>query len=35
MTRKDHKSGTDRIEKLSKKLVRLDVIVNVQGDEPL
>lgn len=35
ITRKDHKSGTDRIAEAYGKLgVEADVIVNVQGDEP-
>lgn len=35
MTRKDHKSGTDRIEEAIEKIGGdWDVIVNVQGDEP-
>lgn len=35
MTRKDHKSGTDRIaEALEKIEGEFDVVVNIQGDEP-
>ena len=35
MTRTDHKSGTDRIEKAVEKIGgQWDVVVNVQGDEP-
>lgn len=35
MTRKDHKSGTDRIEEAIEKIGgEWDVVVNVQGDEP-
>ena len=35
MTRKDHKSGTDRIMEAYGKLpTKYDVIINVQGDEP-
>lgn len=35
MTRADHKSGTDRIaEALEKTGRKVDVVVNVQGDEP-
>jgi 3-deoxy-manno-octulosonate cytidylyltransferase (CMP-KDO synthetase) len=35
MTRKDHKSGTDRIEEAVEKIgTDADVIINVQGDEP-
>ena len=35
MTRKDHQSGTDRIqEAVEKTATQADVILNVQGDEP-
>lgn len=34
MTRRDHPSGTDRLAEVAASL-RCDVIVNVQGDEPL
>ena len=35
MTRKDHQSGTDRIEEaVEKTATQADVIINVQGDEP-
>src|SRR5262245_24371452 len=34
MTRADHPSGTDRVAEVAKK-VEADVIVNLQGDEPL
>ena len=34
MTRADHPSGTDRIAEVAEKAVA-DIIVNVQGDEPL
>ncbi len=34
MTRADHQTGTDRIAEVAHNL-RADVIVNVQGDEPL
>ena len=35
MTRKDHKSGTDRIEDAAEKIqTQADIIINVQGDEP-
>lgn len=35
MTRKDHKSGTDRIEEAIEKIEgNWDVVVNIQGDEP-
>ncbi|HET6892936.1 MAG TPA: manno-octulosonate cytidylyltransferase [Pyrinomonadaceae bacterium] len=35
MTLSDHDSGTDRIAEVAAKLVDVDIIVNVQGDEPL
>src|SRR5712692_4758091 len=34
MTRRDHPSGTDRIAEVARRL-DADVIVNLQGDEPL
>lgn len=35
MTRTDHLSGTDRIAEVAAALEDADIIVNVQGDEPL
>ncbi|MEP6819643.1 MAG: 3-deoxy-manno-octulosonate cytidylyltransferase [bacterium] len=35
MTRADHRSGTDRIAEVATSLADADIIVNVQGDEPL
>ncbi len=35
MTRRDHPSGTDRIAEVAAVLEDVDIIVNVQGDEPL
>lgn len=35
MTRADHKSGTDRIAEVAAALPDAEIIVNVQGDEPL
>ena len=35
MTRADHKTGTDRLAEVAEKFPEVDVIVNVQGDEPL
>ena len=36
MTRTDHKSGTDRIEEAVEKIGgEWDVVINVQGDEPV
>ena len=34
MTRPDHPSGTDRVAEVARK-IRCDVVVNIQGDEPL
>src|SRR6516165_4518211 len=34
MTRRDHSSGTDRVAEVARQL-DADVIVNLQGDEPL
>ncbi len=35
MTRADHRSGTDRIAEVAGSIEGADIIVNVQGDEPL
>ena len=35
MTRADHATGTDRIAEVAKKMTDCDLIINVQGDEPL
>lgn len=35
MTRKDHKNGTSRIAEVCEKIDGVDVIINIQGDEPL
>ena len=35
MTRTDHKTGTDRLAEVAAKFPDADVVVNVQGDEPL
>jgi 3-deoxy-manno-octulosonate cytidylyltransferase (CMP-KDO synthetase) len=35
MTSADHRSGTDRIAEVVESLADFDIIVNVQGDEPL
>lgn len=35
MTRADHKTGTDRLAEVAEHFPDADVIVNVQGDEPL
>lgn len=35
MTSKDHPTGTDRLAEVAKKFPEYDIIVNVQGDEPL
>ncbi|MBI5173330.1 MAG: 3-deoxy-manno-octulosonate cytidylyltransferase [Candidatus Melainabacteria bacterium] len=35
MTRDDHPTGTDRLAEVAKSRPDLDIIVNIQGDEPL
>ena len=35
MTRADHKTGTDRLAEVAEKISDADLIINVQGDEPL
>jgi 3-deoxy-manno-octulosonate cytidylyltransferase (CMP-KDO synthetase) len=35
MTRRDHKNGTDRIAQVAATLPDAEIIVNVQGDEPM
>ena len=35
MTRADHKTGTDRLAEVAEKFPDADVVINVQGDEPL
>jgi 3-deoxy-manno-octulosonate cytidylyltransferase (CMP-KDO synthetase) len=35
MTRRDHKSGTDRVAEVAAGLPEVEIVVNVQGDEPL
>ncbi len=35
MTRKDHPTGTDRLAEVAEKYPNVDLIINVQGDEPL
>jgi 3-deoxy-manno-octulosonate cytidylyltransferase (CMP-KDO synthetase) len=35
MTRDDHRSGTDRLAEVAQRFEDIEVIVNVQGDEPL
>jgi 3-deoxy-manno-octulosonate cytidylyltransferase (CMP-KDO synthetase) len=35
MTRADHQSGTDRLAEVALNFPDVDIIVNVQGDEPL
>ena len=35
MTRADHKTGTDRLAEVAEKFSDADVVINVQGDEPL
>ena len=35
MTRADHKTGTDRLAEVAEKFPDVEIVVNVQGDEPL
>tara|TARA_Y100000996_G_scaffold408242_1_gene387005 strand:- start:538 stop:1263 length:726 start_codon:yes stop_codon:yes gene_type:complete len=35
MTSKNHNSGTDRVAEVAKKCLDAEVIINIQGDEPL
>ena len=35
MTRADHKTGTDRLAEVAEKFSDAEVVINVQGDEPL
>lgn len=35
MTRSDHPSGTDRLAEVARRFQDMDIVVNVQGDEPL
>ena len=35
MTKKDHPTGTDRLAEVAEKYADFDVVINVQGDEPL
>ncbi|WP_432645987.1 3-deoxy-manno-octulosonate cytidylyltransferase [Mitsuokella sp.] len=35
MTRRDHPTGTDRLAEVAEKYPEVDLIINVQGDEPL
>lgn len=35
MTRPDHASGTDRIAEVARKRPDFDIVINIQGDEPL
>jgi 3-deoxy-manno-octulosonate cytidylyltransferase (CMP-KDO synthetase) len=35
MTRVDHVSGTDRVAEVAEKLDEAEIIVNIQGDEPM
>ncbi len=34
LTRKDHASGTDRVAEVAARMPDVDIVVNVQGDEP-
>ena len=35
MTSKDHSSGTDRVAQVAKEIDSAEIIINIQGDEPL
>lgn len=35
MTRADHKTGTDRLAEVAEKFPDVELVINVQGDEPL
>lgn len=35
MTSKDHLSGTDRVSQVAKEIDAAEIIINIQGDEPL
>ena len=35
MTSSEHQTGTDRLAEVASKYAKVDVIINVQGDEPL
>jgi 3-deoxy-manno-octulosonate cytidylyltransferase (CMP-KDO synthetase) len=35
MTREDHRSGTDRVAEVASAFEDVDLVVNIQGDEPL
>jgi len=35
LTRRDHPTGTDRISEVVKNLPGFEIILNIQGDEPL
>ncbi len=35
MTRDDHVSGTDRVAEVASQREDFDIVVNIQGDEPL
>ena len=35
MTSKDHSSGTDRVSQVAKEIDAAEIIINIQGDEPL
>ena len=35
MTSKDHSSGTDRVAQVAREIDSAEIIINIQGDEPL